>query len=154
MQTKLPVCVMVGRYTSQHLCELMSHPIIGTVHRLLVDPFLYPEKSRTVRVELELREKTNLGELKRPANLFEMIWYAIHQSEASRWDIDTYEDMFPFEGFDEHLELMGDELATSLTVPVLSLEDGRVKVGLTKRNRLNARCHHQLVCVDVRMMRK
>lgn len=134
--------VLNGSYTRRNIQHLLRNQAIKRCHYLIKDWFNYPEVSESLRVELEVRHKTDLGNFIRTANLFELVRFAIlRPSLVLKCD--------QIEGFDPYLENMGTEIGISLTVPYATYSGGKIEVLLDYRNRQSI-SKYQLVVVDER----
>jgi hypothetical protein len=134
--------VLVGAYTRKNMQCALKNRCIKRSHYLIQDWFNYPEKNKTCRVELELRNKTDLGNFIRPANLFELVRFAILRPSL----VLSYG---PIDGFDFYMEEMGKEIGVSLTVPFVTYSGGKIEVSLDHNNR-RSESSHQLVVIDER----
>ncbi|MEN9921047.1 MAG: hypothetical protein RLZZ517_25 [Candidatus Parcubacteria bacterium] len=67
-----------GRYTSDNILEQIKDPIFESVHRLIEWVCFedVPHKAPIVRADLEPRERIYSYGFKRPATLFELVWFA------------------------------------------------------------------------------
>ena len=70
--------VCAGQYTSDNLHEQLKDSVFENVHRLIEWTCLetVPEVASIVRVDLEPRERLYAHGFKRPATLFELVWFA------------------------------------------------------------------------------
>lgn len=136
--------VFVGSYTRQNIRKALSHPVISRTHLLIQDWMNYPERNAVYRVELELREKINLGNFVRPADLFDLVRFASSHLELVL-------QYGPVEGFDLHLDDMGKEIGVPLTIPFVLFSGRKIQV-LLDRNDRNPESKYQLVVTEQRML--
>lgn len=120
--------VLVGSYTRENLRKSLNNRIIGKTHQLLQDWDSYPKRNENCRVEVEIREKTNLGNFIRPANLFDLVRFALLRPEMVL-------NHGPIEGFDLYLDDFGKETGLSLTIPFVVFSGGKIQVLLDYNNR-------------------
>lgn len=132
--------VLVGSYTRKNLRRCLKHPMIRKTHCLLKDWSNYPVRNGVYRIEVELREKINLGNFIRPADLYDLVRFASLHPEMVL-------EHGPVECFDHHLDNFGKETGISSTIPFVSFSGGKIEVSLDYNNR-NPQSICQLVVTE------
>jgi len=138
--------VLVSRYTRNNIYNLFRNFSKDQVHYILSHFVDYPKKSAKYRVVLEPRNKDNVGNCCRLANLYELVFFAIKNPDfALQYGV--------IEGFDDYLDLMGKETRVSLTIPYLGYSGGRPLLSVGRNDRLTS-AEYQLVVTSQRKMIK
>lgn len=121
--------VVFSRYCRNDIKRLFMRQGFGHVDEPITDIENYPVEGRKVRVDLRVRESSNLGSFIRFANILELGYFALKHS----WFVELHE---PIEGFDLALDALGQEVGSPYTRPYLETDDRGVGLHL-------AHCSHR-----------